>query len=97
VDFEWDEAKRQQVLQKHGVDLAKVGLIFDGPTVTFRDERSDYREQRFISIGVIAGVPYVVVHTTRHDAVRLISAWRAGRRRYEQYKASLARRSPPDA
>ena len=33
VRFEWNEAKRQANLEKHGVDLLVGALIFEGSTV----------------------------------------------------------------
>lgn len=29
-EFEWDETKRQQNLEKHGVDFPRAALVFDG-------------------------------------------------------------------
>lgn len=48
MEFEWDEAKRQQVARKHDVDLAKAALIFEGFTLTRVDTRRDYGEVRKI-------------------------------------------------
>jgi len=29
MEFEWDEAKRSEIYQKHGVDLLEAALIFE--------------------------------------------------------------------
>lgn len=89
MEFEWDETKRLSNLEKHGVDLLYAALIFDGPTLRRQDDRYEYEEVRFISLGLVDGQPFVVVHTDRDNATRLISAWKGGRRDYAAYKKSF--------
>lgn len=86
MEFEWDEAKRRQNLDKHGVDFLYAALIFEGPVLTARDDRADYGEVRDISLGLVDGAPMVVVHTARAGRIRLISAWKGGRKDHERYK-----------
>ena len=86
MEFEWDEAKRQRLLKERGFDLLYAALIFEGPVLTQLDTRTDYGEDRYISVGKVEDDYFVVVHTPRADADRLITAWRAGpraRRRYQ--------------
>lgn len=89
MEFEWDEAKRVSNLEKHGVDFVKVGRMFRNPTLTKLDDRKDYKEKRFISLGTVDGEIYCVTHTERNDKIRIISAWKGGRKEYEQYKNSF--------
>ena len=86
VKFELDEAKRAQNLKKHGVDLLFAALILEGPFLTKPDHRRDYGELRYISLGLVDGLPYVVVHTDRDGMIRLISAWQGGRKDHVKYK-----------
>jgi hypothetical protein len=51
-EFEWDENKRRAVIEKHDVDFRRAASIFDGPIVTYADDRRDYGEKRFISTGM---------------------------------------------
>lgn len=51
MKYTWDEAKRQSNLRKHRLDFADAEIVFDGLTLTFEDDRFDYSEQRFITIG----------------------------------------------
>lgn len=67
--FEWNEQKRQEVLEKHGVDILYAALIFEGVTLTRIDDREDYGEERYISLGLVEDVPHVVVHTRRGDNI----------------------------
>ena len=55
MNFEWDEAKRKTNLDKHRLDFADAGLIFSGATFTFVDDRFDYEEDRFITLGLLRG------------------------------------------
>jgi uncharacterized DUF497 family protein len=91
VRYEWDEAKARHNLAKHGLSFEDAPLVFDGPTVTLEDNRFDYGEQRFITLGVLAG--RVVVrprHTARgDDATRIISTRKANRREQEVYQERL--------
>jgi uncharacterized DUF497 family protein len=75
--FEWDEAKRESNLIKHGIDFIDVEKIFEGETVTILDDRLDYGEERFITLGLLDGRVMVIVHTETEDLIRLISARKA--------------------
>lgn len=89
MEFEWNETKREQNLEKHGVDFLYAALIFEGETLKREDDRQDYGESRFASLGLVDGVPYIVIHTERGENIRLISAWKGGRKDYEKYKNSF--------
>ncbi|MFB2918305.1 MULTISPECIES: BrnT family toxin [Aerosakkonema] len=82
MEFEWDEAKRLANLRKHGVDFVDVPAVFDGDIVTVEDDRFNYGEQRFITLGLLQGQVVAIVHTERDDITRIISARKATR--YEQ-------------
>jgi uncharacterized protein len=53
VRFEWNEAKRKENLRKHGIDFADLPALFDGVTVTILDDRCDYGENRFLTVGML--------------------------------------------
>ena len=83
--FEWDEAKGQANIQKHGVGFETAKLIFDGPVLTWQDNRKDYGEDRYISIGRVHTALIVVAHTNRAGRIRLISARPASRKERQAY------------
>ena len=89
MQFEWNEEKRTQNYEKHGVDLLEAAFIFEGNTLTREDNRHDYGETRMISLGLVDDVPYIVVHTERDGKTRLISAWKGGKKDYEKHKNSF--------
>jgi uncharacterized protein len=96
VDFEWDEAKRQHVLRRRGIDLLYAARIFRGIVVTNIDDRHDYGERRFQSAGLVGDECFVVVYTERTGVIRLIPAWKGGRREQARYQASLVGRNRTD-
>ncbi len=81
MEFDWDSAKYEANLKKHGISCDEAKHIFDGPTLTRADDRQDYGENRNISLGALPpDAVLVVVHTERRDKFRLISARKANRR-----------------
>jgi len=88
MDFEWDEAKRQVNLAKHGVDFElAIGFGFE-TAVTHVDNRVDYGERREVATGYIDGRLYVLTYTRRHGKHRIISLRKANRREYARYEES---------
>jgi uncharacterized DUF497 family protein len=51
--FTWSETKRKSNIEKHGFDLADAPQVFAGPTFTYEDDRLDYSEQRFVTLGLL--------------------------------------------
>ena len=71
--FSWHEPKRQTTRQRRGLDFADAELVFAGPTFSFEDDREDYGEQRWVTLGVLRGTVLVIVHTEREDEIHVIS------------------------
>lgn len=57
--------------------------VFEGITFTFEDDRLAYGEQRFVSLGFLAGVPISIVHTENNYEIRIISFRKATKRETE--------------
>lgn len=92
MDFEWDEHKNRSNFEKHGITFEEATAIFDGPTFTTVDDRSEYNEVREISIGTLGmAVIAVVVHTDRNGNIRLISARKANKRERTIYHGYIER------
>lgn len=88
--YEWDEAKREANLQKHGLDFVDAEFVFEGVTVTIEDRRLDYGEQRFVTFGVLGRILVAVVHTERAEAVRIISIRKATRSEKKSYLSAIS-------
>ena len=71
--FTWHESKRRTNLTKHGLDFVDAPLVFDGPTYTFEDDRFAYREQRFVTLGLLAGIAVSIIHTETTHEIHIIS------------------------
>jgi uncharacterized DUF497 family protein len=83
--MQWDEAKRRQNLDKHGLDFADFEG-FDDPPLEASDDRFDYGEKRTIAAGRINGQPRVIIYTIRDGQVRLISFRPAHEKELRQWK-----------
>ena len=80
MHFEWDDAKNERNIQQHGIDFLDVPALFDGPMLTELDDRMEYGEDRWVSIGMLSTLAAVVVWTERDgDTIRLISARKANK------------------
>lgn len=83
--IEFDPAKRAATLEARGLDMAQASELFAGATLTVEDDRRDYGEDRFITIGFLNDTMVVVVWTPRRDAYRIISMRKANERERRIY------------
>jgi len=86
---EWDPAKAQQNVRKHGVSFADaVTALEDERALTDRDVSSN-DEERWVTMGIDGeGRVLVVVYTWRGENLRLISARNATRGERRVYEES---------
>lgn len=89
MKVEFDPEKRRLTLEHRGLDMALAGEIFDGATLTIADDRKDYGEDRFITIGRLNGRMVIVVWTTRGALRRIISLRKANDREQALYGPRL--------
>jgi len=82
MQYDWDEQKRLSNARKHGIDFQDAVEIFERDTVLMEDERFNYGEHRFVSLGLLRGRVIVVVHAEQAGVTRIISARKATK--YEQ-------------
>ena len=88
-EFTWSERKRRLNLARHGLDFVDAPVVFAGLTFTYEDDRFRYREQRFVTLGLLAGVPVSMVHTEP----RMKSASSRSARRPAAKRGSTSNRS----
>ena len=89
MDIEFDPAKRALVLARRGLDFASAAELFAGRHASAPDERRDYGEPRFISVGTLAGRVVVIVWTPRGKARRVISMRYAHAREARRWRLEL--------
>jgi hypothetical protein len=75
MEIEFDPAKDQANIAKHGVSLARAADL-EILSVEL-DERKDYGERRYIAFGRIGDLTYCLVFTLRGSTLRAISLRRA--------------------
>ena len=87
MEFEFDPAKNQANIAKHGGDFEAASDFEWETALDFNDNRFDYGEDRFISIGCIGDRVHVINYTIRGTVIRIIGLRQATRqevRKYEQ-------------
>lgn len=77
--FSWDERKCRLNLKEHGLDFVDAPRVFEGPTFTFEDDRFAYDEQRFVTLGFLAGMVVSLIHTESSSRIHVISFRKATR------------------
>lgn len=87
--IEFDPDKRSKVMTERGLDFARAGEVFAGPTVTMEDTRFDYGEPRFTTVGVLDARMVVLAWTPRGAARRVISMRKANEREIAKFTEAL--------
>ncbi len=89
MGFEWDENKRQAVLEERRIEFRDAVRIFDGPVLETLSRHP--AETRWVAVGIVDGKEIAVVYTVRDGRRRIITARRARtheRREYHAYVLS---------
>jgi len=89
MEFTWSELKRAANLKTRGLDFVDAARVFEGMTFTFEDDRFSYGEQRFVTLGLLAGVPVSIVHTETDHEIRVISFRKATKREAKIYFSEI--------
>jgi uncharacterized protein len=90
MKFEWDEAKNQANIRKHGFHFADAEEMFRRMLLIRPDTREDYGEKRWIGIGTSRGRIAFVAFTERpQNTVRIISLRKANHEERKQYENAI--------
>ncbi|HLX10265.1 MAG TPA: BrnT family toxin [Thermoanaerobaculia bacterium] len=85
-DFEWDSAKAEANLAKHGVSFPEAATVFADPFAVYIENESS--EDRMVVIGTsLRERVLFVVHVERDERDRIVSARRATAGEREVYEA----------
>jgi uncharacterized DUF497 family protein len=88
-EFEWDVARAESNLVKHGVSFEAARCVFDD---VFAFERRDFDfepgETRYVISGMVKDVILTVVYPERGERTRIISARRATKHEQTEYYRS---------
>jgi uncharacterized protein len=78
VQYGYDKNKKALNLAKHGLNFDDAKQVIESnKTVTYEDDRFDYGEQRFITIGLLQDVLVVIVTSETEKEIRIISMRKA--------------------
>ena len=89
MKISYDPAKRDRTLAERGLDFEDAVQVFAGKTIDYVDDRFDYAEVRWISVGLLHGRMIVVVWTRRGDVRHIISMRKANGREQEKHGRQL--------
>ncbi len=81
----FDPAKRNLTLAARGPDMAEAAEIFATEVVTVEDDRLDYGETRYVTVGYLGGRMVVLIWTFRDAMRRMISLRKANAREQAHY------------
>jgi uncharacterized DUF497 family protein len=90
--YEWDEAKREVNLRKHGLDFWAAHLVYESPNKLTSQLKTE-REARFLDVALVEvkGAILALVYTIRNGNVRFISFRFASRKERRRYAAAKSR------
>ena len=89
MELEWDEAKRENNLRKHGLDFLDAAQVLEGYTLELEDDREDYGEFRYLAVGLLRFTVVVLVYTPRENIYRIISMRKADSDEENFYRQSF--------
>ena len=93
MKIEWDNDKNQANKKKHGVSFEEAGEIFLDPLhLSILDERFDYGEERWITIGktkkrLLVVAAHTWIDINGYETVRIISARKVTKREKKDYES----------
>jgi hypothetical protein len=92
--FEWDENKRRQNVEKHGIDFVDAKEVFYDPAAYTSISPRSFHERRYVIVGSMRGALIAVIFTLRDQAIRIISARAARRFERQTYGAETKKEKP---
>jgi uncharacterized DUF497 family protein len=85
----FDPAKRALTLANRNLDFAEARHVFAGPTFTQKDDRFDYKEERFQTYGLLRERLVMIVWTPRGSNCHIISMRKCNDREKAEFTSRL--------
>lgn len=85
----FNPAKRDATLEERGLDFADAEAVFESVLTENRDDRFDYGEERWITVGMLRSRMVVVVWTWRGEDRHIISMRKANEREKIRFGGKL--------
>ena len=87
MEFEFDDAKSQSNISKHGINFLDAQQIWDDPDRVEIPARTE-DEPRFLAIGKIAQKCWSAIITYRENRIRIISVRRSRKEEVAIYESN---------
>lgn len=88
INFEWDQNKYNQTLEKHKISFIDAAQLFEEYTrFTYISHNAKNEEKRYVTVGLLKNKLFAVIYTIRQENIRIITARRAHVREERIYKA----------
>jgi uncharacterized DUF497 family protein len=89
MEISYDAEKRDWTLRERGLDFEDAAQVFAGTTLTIEDDRKDYGERRYQTMGMLKGRLVMLVWTHRGQSRHIISMRKTNDREKKRYEAQL--------
>lgn len=89
MDISYDPEKRALILAERGLDFYDATEVFAGTALTVEDDRKDYGEKRYQTMGPLKGGIIVIIWTPRGASRHIITMWKANDRERKRYEAQF--------
>jgi uncharacterized DUF497 family protein len=88
LEFEWDEKKAEENLEKHAIGFDEAKTVFnDSLSITIYDPDHSINEHRYIDIGLSSKDRLIVVsYSERGQKIRIISCRKATKKEQRAYE-----------
>lgn len=83
--FEWDKYMNISNIKKHGIDFNDSPKIISNPMVTKVDDRKDYNEKSWISLGRLENMIVILAYAKSGKNIRIISIRKANKMQRKIY------------
>lgn len=89
IRITFDPKKRELTLKHRKLDFKRANEVFDGLHYSFIDDREDYGEIRYITVGYLDKRMVVMVWTKRGETRRIISMRKANAKEQTYYREEM--------
>jgi uncharacterized protein len=91
MEIAYDPEKRARTLAERGLDFDDAVEVFAGTTLTLEDDREEYGEQRYQTLGLLNNRLVMVVWTQRGVKRHIISMRKCNDRERKKYEGQVGR------
>ena len=91
MEISYDADKRAKTFAERGLDFDDAVQVFAGSTITIDDDRRQYGERRFQTIGYLNDRLVMIVWTARNEVRHVISMRKCNDREKKKFEARVDR------